>query len=431
MEILRLSALSAERRRQILERAGEAVFAPAVRRAAREALEAVRSGGDQVLLDYTARFDGAAMDRSRLRVSDAEIDAAYGLLPAGLLDALQAAIARARRYNERLRPADWLQEMEPGVTVGVKYTPLASLGVYIPSGKGRFPSTAVTILTPAVVAGVPEIRVVLPPRADGSADPAVLAACDLLGVREIFRCNGVAGVAALALGSETIPAVTALAGPGNPYVAAVQLEAQAYGLRTLALLGPTEAVVLADDAADPRRVALDLINEAEHGTDSAALLLTDSDRLAREVALLVDEYLRRLPDDRRVFAESALSRYGGILVADSFDQAVAFVNAYAPEHLLLATRRPEETLARIVHAGEILLGQHTPFAAGNYAIGVPAALPTGRSARVSSGITVLSFLKTSSVAALDERGLAAVRPVVEALGAYEGFPAHVMAVTDR
>jgi len=431
MEILRLSALSPQRRRRILARAGEVVFAPAVRQAARDALEAVRRRGDQALLDYTARFDGVALDRERLRVGDAEIQAAREVLPGRLLDALQAAIARARRYNERLRPGDWLQELEPGITVGVKYTPLASLGAYIPSGKGRFPSTAVTILTPAVVAGVPEIRVVLPPRADSSADPAVLAACDLLGVREIFRCNGVAGVAALALGTETIPAVLALAGPGNPYVAAVQLEAQSYGLRTLALLGPTEAVVLADDSADPRRIALDLINEAEHGNDSAALLLTDSDRLAGEVALLVDAYLRRLPDDRRGFAEAALSGYGGILVADSFDQALAFVNAYAPEHLMLATRRPEETLGRIVHAGEILLGQHTPFAAGNYALGVPAALPTGRTARVGSGITVLSFLKTSSVASLDERGLAAVRPVVEALGTYEGFPAHVLAVTDR
>lgn len=431
MEILRLSTLSPDRRRKILKRAGEAVFAPAVQQAARRALRAVRARGDQALLEYTAEFDGVALDRARLKVGDAELDSARKILPSGLLDALRAAIARARRYNERLLPRNWLEEVEPGITVGMRFTPLASLGVYIPSGKGRFPSIAVTVLTPAVVAGVPETRVVIPPRADGSADPAVLAVCDLLGVRDVFRCNGVAGIAALALGTESVLAVAALAGPGNPYVVAVQMVAQSYGVRTLALLGPTEAVVLADDSADPRRLALDLINEAEHGTDSATLLVTDSDALAREVAALAGDYLARIPEDRRRYAQAALSGYGGIIVADSFDQALAFVNEYAPEHLLVATRHPRETLAQITHAGEVLLGQDTPFSAGNYAIGIPSALPTSGAARAASGISVLSFLKTTSVASLDARGLATVRPVIEALGNYEGFPAHVMAVTAR
>jgi histidinol dehydrogenase len=199
----------------------------------------------------------------------------------------------------------------------------------------------------------------------------------------------------------------------------------------LALLGPTEAMVLADETADPRRVALDLISEAEHGTDSAAVLVTDSRAIADAVVGALDEWLIRLPEDRRQFAKGALSGYGAAICADSMEEAVRFVNAYAPEHLQIATARPRETLRLIRNAGEVLLGQDTPFSAGNYAIGVPAALPTGGSARNGSGVTVLTFLKSSSVAELDPVGLGKVRPVVEQLGTYEGFPAHVMAVVER
>jgi len=431
MEIVRLRELTGERRREMLGRASALIVDPEVQEASRRALAAVRERGDEALLDYTERFDGLRMDRSSLAVDEGEIARARERLPAAVIDALGRAITRVRRYNERLRPRDWMEELEPGITAGVKFTPAAAAGLYVPSGKGRFPSTAVAMLTPAVVAGVPEIRLVVPPRPDGSVDEAVLVACDLLGVRTVYRCNGVAGIAALAVGTETIPAVPVIAGPGNPYVAAVQLAAQALGVQMLALLGPTEAVVLADASADPHRAALDLLNEAEHGADSAAILITDSTPLARRVGELVGEMLADLPEDRRRYAQAALEGFGGIIVADSMAEAIAFVNEYAPEHLLVATRDPQETLAQIRHAGEVLLGQDTPFSAGNYAIGIPSALPTSRTARAGSGITVLSFLKATSVASLDARGLAAVRPVIEALGRYEGFPAHVMAVTAR
>ncbi len=427
----RLSGMAGDRRQKIVRRAGARVFDPDVQDAARQALAAVRGRGDEALLEYTARYDGVTLDRSQLKVGPDEFETARDTLPQALVEALRGAIARARRYNERLRPDSWMEDLEPGIRVGVRYTPLAGVGIYIPSGKGRFPSTAVTILTPAVVAGVSRIAVVVPPQRDATVDQALLVACGLLGASDVFRCNGVAGVAALAVGTETIPRMPAIAGPGNPYVTATQLMAQAMGIRMLALLGPTEAVILADASADPRHLALDLLNEAEHGMDSAAVLITDSAAQARDVARLVTEYLARLPEDRRAFAEAATTEYGGIFVADSLDEAIAFVNMYAPEHLLIATAGPEETMTRITNAGEILLGPHTPFAAGNYAIGVPAALPTNQTAQVSSGITVLSFLKASSVASLDAEGLRAVRPVVEQLGAYEGFPAHVMAVTAR
>jgi histidinol dehydrogenase len=241
----------------------------------------------------------------------------------------------------------------------------------------------------------------------------------------------VAGIAGLAAGTATLPRVRLLGGPGNPYVTAAQIAVQSLGVRLLSVLGPTESMILADDGADPDRLALDLLNEAEHGKDSAAILLTTSEAVVGEVQDRLPRYLARLPEWRREFAEAALSDYGGAVIAPTMDDAVAFVNLYAPEHLQIATRDPFATLQRIRNAGEILLGQDTPFSAGNYAIGVPAALPTSGFAAALSGVSVLSFLKATSVAHLDSHGLATVRPVIERLGRYEEFPAHVLAVTAR
>lgn len=430
METTRLAQLTPERRNALLRRANAAIFDPQTLGSAQRAVADVRARGDEALLDYTARWDRVALTREDLVVGPDEVAEACASLDESLRQALIVAIERARRYNTRLRPSGWIEPLESGIMAGVQFTPLDSVGVYVPSGKGRFPSSCVTIVTPAVVAGVPDIRVLVPPRSDGSADPAVLVACDLLGVRTIYRSNGVAGLAALAVGTETISPVPAVAGPGNPHIAAVQLVVQTIGVRTLALLGPTESIILADETADPRLLALDLLNEAEHGTDSAALLITTTEALADEVVRRLPELVAALPEERRRYAEGAIG-FGGIFVADSMGEAVAFINEYAPEHLQLAVRDPDALLPRIRHAGEILLGQSTPFAAGNYALGVPAALPTTGAARHSSGITVLSFLKASSIARLDARALDAVRPVVQALGTYEGFPAHVMAVRER
>jgi histidinol dehydrogenase len=431
MTVIRLTELGDAALQRMLNRANTRIFDAEILGAAQRAIADIRARGDDALLEYTSRYDRVVLTRAQLVVRHEEIERARTAISADLHDALVEAITRTRRFNERVVPSGWLETLEDGITAGIRFTPLEQVGVYIPAGKGRFPSTCVTIVTPAVVAGVEQISVLAPPRADGSVDPALLVACDLLGVTRIFRSNGVAGIAAFAVGTATIPAVPAIVGPGNPYVVATQLIAQTLGVRMLALLGPTEAVVLADDSADPRRLALDLLNEAEHGGDSAALLVTDSNVLADAVARLLPEYLARLPEDRRAFARAALSDYGGIVLADSMDDAVAFVNRYAPEHLQIVARDLSQLLAQIRNAGEILMGQDTPFSAGNYAIGVPAALPTGGTARSSSGITVLSFLKCSSLAALDRIGLSKVRPLVEQLGTYEGFTAHVMAVVER
>ncbi len=423
--------LDAAVRARMIARANAPLFEPAIMEAGRRAIGEVRARGEAAVLEYTQRFDGVELSAGTLRVSPDEIHEAREAMDPALHAAIERAVERTRRFNERLRPASWMEELDDGIRAGVRFVPFDRVGLYIPSGKGRFPSTVVTLVTPAVVAGVGEITVVVPPRRDGSVDPAVLFACELLGVRRIIRCNGVAGVAALAVGTEQVPVVPALAGPGNPYVVATQLAAQELGVRVLALLGPTESMILADRSADPQRLAVDLVNEAEHGTDSAAILVTDDAPQAEAVARLVPGLLARLPEERRVFARAALQGGGGIVVVPAMPEAVAFVNDYAPEHLQIATRDPEATAAQIRHAGEILLGQHTPFSAGNYAIGVPAALPTSGTARAASGITVLSYLKVTYLAELTPTGLAGVRPVVEALGTYEGFPAHVMAVMQR
>jgi histidinol dehydrogenase len=432
VDILRLADAPPDRLQRKLRRSSAEIFDPERMAHVAAMIADVARRGDAAVLEYTARYDGVTLAPERLSVDRGEVRRAYDAVDDGLRTALAAAIDRTRRYNERLRPpALALDDLEPGITAGIKWTPVDGAGIYVPSGKGTFPSTLVTLATPAVVAGVDEIAVVVPPRPDGSVDPAILVAADLLGIARVFRCNGVAGIAALACGTATLPRVGVLGGPGNPYVTAAQLAVQARGVRLLSVLGPTESMILADESADADRLALDLLNEAEHGADSAALLVTTSEALAGEVQERLPRYLAQLPDRRRAFAEAAMRDYGGAVVAGSIEEALAFVNLYAPEHLQIATRDPLGTLAGVRHAGEVLLGQDTPFSAGNYAIGVPAALPTSGFARVASGVTVWSYLKATSVASLDARGLAAVRPVIERLGRYEDFPAHVLAVTAR
>jgi histidinol dehydrogenase len=430
--VQRLRDLSVDERRRRLERSAAAILSDEMRAYAQQVLADVARDRDAAVAAYTMRWDGVSIGPGGFAVTAEEFTAAHQAVSAGLRGALQAAIDRVRRYNEWLKPQTMaLTEIEPGITVGIRYQPCRSAGLYVPCGKGTFPSTMIMLGVPAVVAGVERIVVVVPPRGDGTVDPAVLVAADLLGIRQVIRCNGAAGVAALAVGTANIPKTDLVVGPGSPVIVAVQLAAASYGTMPLALLGPSEAIILADESADPVRIALDLLNEAEHGADSAAMLVTTDARVAEKVAALLPQYLDRLPEPRRTFATRALSDLGGILVADDVDEALAWVDLYAPEHLQLAVRDPLAVTARIRHAGEILAGQGTPFAAANYAIGVTHALPTGGAAGASSGVTVLSFMKASSVASLTEEGLNTVAPVAVQLGRHEGFPAHVMAITER
>lgn len=433
LAIYRLETMSAEDRARILARATTAVFDEELNRGVREIVEDVRLHGDEAISRALARFDGVECPPGRLQVAEEEFAAARADVSDAVVAGIRQGIANIRAFNERLlRDASWREEIAPGLVVGEQAGPIDAAGLFVPSGKGSFPSVLMQIGTPAHVAGVPQIAVVVPPaRGRGiEVDPAVLVVADELGLRDVFRVNGPAGIAAVAFGTETIPRVSRVVGPGSPAVAAAQIQVQAYGCSTVMLFGPSESVTIADGSVDPSVLAADVLNEAEHGFDSAALLLTDSAELLEQVEDEVERQLAALPDWRREFAEAAVSRFGGAVLVRDLREAVEFANEYAPEHLLVATRDPEAFLPELRHAGEILLGD-TPFAAANFAIGVPATLPTGGFARVSSGVTARTFLKTSSVARTSREALARMAPGIVALAEHEGFPAHAAAIRIR
>ncbi|MCU0260039.1 MAG: histidinol dehydrogenase [Ilumatobacteraceae bacterium] len=422
-------------RRSILDRGLGDIFDPDLRHSIGALIDDVRERGDAAVCDALARFDGVELEPHQLRITDDELDAAT--IAPELQGAIDDAIAHLRAFNEQqlARTTDWSFESEPGLTVGEKITPIASAGLFTPSGKASYPSVTYQLAVPALVAGVPEIVVVVPPApgGGGAVDPAVLAVCRTLGLRHVFRVNGPAGVAALGFGTESIPAVRKIVGPGSPAVTLAQVEMQRHGVTTMMLLGPTESLVIADDSADPVRLAADLLIEAEHGTDSAVVLVTDSPSLADRVDAELERQLADLPEVRATAARASLGVNGGCVLVDSLDTAVEVANRYAAEHLQVAVAdaHVDRVVDGLVNAGEILVGQHTPFSAANFVIGCPASLPTSGFAHVSSGITANAFLKRTAVARADERALARMAPSVLALADHEGFPAHAAAVRRR
>ncbi|HZB43447.1 MAG TPA: histidinol dehydrogenase [Ilumatobacter sp.] len=435
MRIRRWDDMTDDEQAALLARGLDAIFDPGLRASIVELIEDVRRRGDAAVCDALARFDGIDITPEALRVTDDEIEAAR--VDDDVDRAIDDAIAHVRAFNEqqRERVRDWSFESDPGLTVGEKVTPIASAGLFTPSGKASYPSVMYQLLVPAIVAGVPHIVAVVPPVPDGrgEVDPAVLVVCRKLGQREVFRVNGPAGIAALGFGTESIPAVRKIVGPGSPAVTLAQVEMQRYGVATMMLLGPTESVVLADGGADPERLAADLLIEAEHGTDTSVVLLTTSAELADHTDAELTRQVAALPQRRAEAARAALGENGGAVVVDTLDEAVAIVNRYAPEHLQVAVPddRVDDVVEGIVNAGEILIGQHTPFSAANFVIGCPASLPTSGFAHVSSGITAATFLKRTAVARADAAALARLAPSVIALADHEGFPAHAAAIRRR
>ena len=429
--VYRNEELVGEARAELMARSTAAVFDPDLNDAVRAIVEDVRDNGDEAVLRALGRHDGVRCPPDRLRIEAEEIAAAATSIPHELATAIRTGIANIRRYNEHiLESASWSAELEPGVVLGEQARPMASAGLFVPSGKGSFPSVLMHLATPALVAGVPEIAVVVPPKAGSlEVDPAVLFVAGELGLTNIFRANGPAGIAALAFGTETFPRVGRVVGPGSPAVAAAQVQVQLAGCSTVLLFGPSESLIVADESADPFLLAADLVTEAEHGPDSACLLVTPSESLVDAVASKVAYALEELPEPRQAWAREALARGGAVLVS-SVDQAVAFSNEYAPEHLQLAVRDPAALARHVEHAGEILLDQ-LPFAAANYLVGVPNTLPTGGFARVSSGVTARTFLKSSSTASVTGPALERLAESTVVLAEREGFPAHSRALQLR
>jgi len=402
-----------------------------VRDRVQEIIDRVRREGDAALRALTKEYDRADVDRLPLRVAPAEFAEARSLLQPAVRDALRFAIDNVAAFHRpQLHAGIDLREIRTGIYAGERATAIDSVGLYVPRGRGSFPSMLYMLAVPAKIAGVRRVCVISPPGPDGSIDAACLYAAELCGVDEVYRAGGAQAIAALAYGTESIAPVDKIVSPGSSYVsAAKRLIASDVDVGLPA--GPSESIILADESPDAHTVALDLLIEAEHGSDSSALLVTPSQALADRVAALLPALIERMPEPRRTFVSDVLSGYGGILTTGDMETAISVVNQFAPEHLQIRTREPFATLQSIRNAGEILLGEHTPFSAANYAIGANAVLPTGGKARTWSPVSVRDFVKYSSVVFATRDGYEALAPHVVALADYEGFFTHAEAIRRR
>lgn len=384
-----------------------------------EIIEKVRTRGDAALRELSRH-----VVLTEIAVSDEEREAAYGQVDTRVIEALVEAEARITRFHERQRPRDlWLEEMEEGIVLGVKTTPLDRVGLYIPGGRAPYPSSALMCAVPARVAGVPQICACSPP----PISPMTLVALDIAGVTEIYRCGGAQAIAAMALGTETIPKVQKIVGPGNIYVTMAKML-----LREQVEIdfpaGPSEVAVIADRTADPRIIAWDILAQAEHDPNAACVLITMDRALAERVGREVESLAAASP--RKEIIAKALANSGYVTVAN-MDEAAAVSDAIAPEHLSLQVADPLALLTRVRHAGAIFVGKYAAVACGDYAVGTNHVLPTAGYARTYSGLDVRHFMKTSSVQIIDREGLEAIGDVVEALAEAEGLAAHAASVRER
>ena len=401
--------------------------AGAADRAAAAIVEAVRAGGDAALLDYTRRFDRVALEPGDIRVGAEEAAACARAVPAATRRALEEAAARIEAFHARLMPADLDYRDDAGVRLGARWRPLDSVGIYVPGGTAAYPSTVLMNAVPARVAGVRRIAMAVP-APDGALAPAVLAAAEVAGVREIYRIGGAQAVAALAHGTETIAPVDKIVGPGNAYVAAAKRHVfGTVGIDMIA--GPSEILVVADGANEPRWIAADLLSQAEHDAAAQAILMTDDAAFAGRVADEVGALLARLP--RAGIAAGSWRRHGAIVVLRALDEAPPLIDRVAPEHLELAVAAPQPLAEAVASAGAIFLGRHTPEAIGDYVAGPNHVLPTARSARFSSGLSPLDFLKRTTFVGCDAESLARIGPAAVTLAGVEGLHAHALSVALR
>ena len=395
--------------------------------AVRAIIEDVRERGDRALIDYTGRFDGLELTPETLRISSQEIDAAQAQCPPEELAALGFARERIEVYHRAQRPQDSLTTDALGVTLGWRWTALESVGLYVPGGRASYPSSVLMNAVPAKVAGVPRIAMAVPtPR--GETNPLVLAAARLAGVDEVFRIGGAQAIAALAYGAGSVKPVAKIVGPGNAYVAAAKR--RVFGQVGIDMIaGPSEVLILADRHGNPDWIAADLLAQAEHDPAAQSILITDSAALADAVEKAVERQLETLP--KAEIAGASWRDFGAIILVERLDDAVPLVDRLAPEHLEIETEDAEALAAKVRNAGSIFLGSHTPEAIGDYVGGPNHVLPTARSARFSSGLGVLDFMKRSSILKCDAGALRALGPAAIALGRSEGLEGHARSVAIR
>ena len=409
----------------LLEQRQEA--APDVSGVVRDILADVAARGDAALIEYTARFDRLDLTTETLRVSEDEIAAAVGKVDAGALEALQLAHDRIAAHHQRQMPKDDLYTDPIGVELGSRWTPVEAVGLYVPGGTASYPSSVLMNAVPARVAGVERIAMVVP-APDGDLSRLVLAAAKIAGIDEIYRIGGAQAVAALAYGTETLQPVSKIVGPGNAYVA--EAKRQVFGRVGIDMIaGPSEVLVIADGENDPDWVAADLLAQAEHDVSAQSILITDSAGLADGVSAALEAQLATLP--RQEIARKSWDDHGVIIEVDAIGDAVPLANRIAAEHLEIMTAEPEELLAGIRNAGAIFLGATTPEAIGDYVGGSNHVLPTSRSARFSSGLSVLDYVKRTSILRCGHDQLAKLGPAAMTLAEAEGLDAHRYSVAVR
>ncbi len=393
-------------------------------------IAAVKSEGDVALARFAHEFDKAPVEADAIAATEADFAAAEKSLEPQVRAAMEFAAANIRKFHQDQMPEQmWLHEITPGSFAGDRSGPIPSVACYVPRGKGAFPSVALMTTIPAKVAGVEKVYIITPPGPDGKIDDATLVAAKMAGVDGVFKAGGAQGIAAVAYGTKTIPKVSKVIGPGSPWVAAAK-RLVSHLLDTGSPAGPSEVIVLADDSVSGKLAALDLLVEAEHGPDSSAYLVTWSRRVAEEALAAIPDYWKQMGAQRVEYSSAVLGGpIGGIVLAPNEEEAIAFCNDYAPEHLEVLSKEPFQYLGRLKHAGEILLGEYTPTTLGNYVIGPDHVLPTSGWAKTASAISVFDFLKRSSIAYVTSRGYGELAKHAHALAKYEGFDAHANAVS--
>lgn len=382
-------------------------------------ISAVRKNGDTALRRYTEKFDKAELEA--IRVADEEIDKSLQNLDAKLIEALKQAAGNIEKFHSQQIPEEWSFEVDEGITAGQIIRPLERVGCYIPGGRAVYPSTILMTVIPAKIAGVRRIVCCTPPNPDGTVEDVVLAAAKVAGATEIYKVGGAQAVAAMAYGTETVPKVDKIVGPGNIFVTAAKK--LVYGEVDIDFpAGPSEVLIIADETANPEYIAIDIMAQAEHDPNAACVLVTTDGSLAKAV----DEEINNNLDGmiRSEIIQESLEKYGLIVEVESIDRAVEFSNEYAPEHLIIMTQKPEEVLKNINNAGSIFLGDLTPVSAGDYGSGTNHVLPTSGCARMYSGLSAESFLKKPTVQKLTDKGVIKLENMVTTLAEYEGLYAH-------
>ncbi|MBF0890742.1 histidinol dehydrogenase [Gluconobacter sp. LMG 1744] len=393
----------------------------------RAILADVRSRGDEALCDYTARFDRLTLPAEKLRISAEEIASEATRVPSDLMDALRTAARRVETFHAAQMPKDLDFTDEDGIRLGMRWTPLDAVGLYVPGGKAAYPSSVLMNALPARVAGVKRLAMCVP-APDGVLNPVVLAAAQLCGVTEIYRIGGAQAVGAMAFGTDLIAPVDRIVGPGNAYVAEAKRQVFGHvGIDSIA--GPSEVVVVADGQNDPRLVALDLLAQAEHDEQAQAILVTTDAAFAERAAEAVRKELETLP--RAAIASKSWDDHGAIIVVRSLEEAAEIVNALAPEHLEVMLDAPRDFSAMVRHAGAIFMGRNCPEAVGDYVGGPNHVLPTSRTARFASGLSVFDFIKRTTTIETDAAGLRRIGPAGVALATAEGLDAHALSLSAR